>query len=51
MRRFANFGEARNFTKSKTPPWVFLTFLNCTNGAKSRNVLHMFPIMIFSKIV
>ena len=24
-----------NFTKSNTPPWVFFTFLNCTNGTKS----------------
>ena len=23
-----------NFTKSNTPPWVFCTFLNCTNGTK-----------------
>ena len=28
--------EACNFTKSNTPPWVFFTFLNCTNGTKSR---------------
>ena len=28
---------ACNITKSNTPPWVFLRFLNCTNGAKSRN--------------
>ena len=24
-----------NFTKSNTTPWVFFTFLNCTNGTKS----------------
>ena len=24
--------EACNFTKINTPPWVFLTFLNCTNA-------------------
>ena len=29
--------EACNFTKSNTFPWVFLRFLNCTNGTKSRN--------------
>ena len=23
-----------NFTKSKTPSWVFSRFLNCTNGTK-----------------
>ena len=28
--------EARNFTKSITPLWVFLSFLNCANGAISR---------------
>ena len=27
---------ACNFTKSNTPPWVFFTFLNCTNGTKLR---------------
>ena len=26
--------KACNFTKSNTPPWVFFTFLNCTNGTK-----------------
>ena len=29
--------EACNFTKINTPPWMFFTFLNCTNGTKSRN--------------
>ena len=24
-------------TKSNTPPWVFFTFLDCTNGTKLRN--------------
>ena len=28
--------EACNFTKSNTPPWVFFTFLNCTNGTTGR---------------
>ena len=28
--------ETCNFTKSNTPPWVFLCLLNCTNGTKSR---------------
>ena len=32
---------ACNFTKSNTPPWVFLTFLNCANGTKSRNASHI----------
>ena len=31
-----------NFTKSNTPPWVFFTFLNCTNGTKSRNAPRVF---------
>ena len=27
-------------TKINTLPWVFFTFLNCTNGTKSRNASH-----------
>ena len=27
--------EACNFANSKTSPWFFLTFLNCTNGTQS----------------
>ena len=42
--------KACNFTKSNTPPWVFFTFVKCTNGTKSqktlqylnRNILHIF---------
>ena len=30
-----------NFTKSKTPPRLFFTFWNCTNGTKSRNASHL----------
>ena len=30
-----------NFTKNNTPPWVFFTFLNCTNGTKSHNAPHI----------
>ena len=33
--------SACNFTKSNALPWVFFTFLKCTNGTKSRNVLHI----------
>ena len=34
---FAQFKKKTcNFTNSSTPPWVFLRFLNCTNGTKSR---------------
>ena len=33
--------EACNFTKSTTPPWCFLRFLNCTNGTKSRKALQI----------
>ena len=29
------------FTKSNTPPWVFFTFFNCTNGTKSCNASHI----------
>ena len=28
--------KACTFKKINTTPWVFLTFLNCANGAKSR---------------
>ena len=28
-------------TKSNTPPWVFFTLFNCTNGTKSRNISHV----------
>ena len=31
----------RSVTKINTPPWVFFTFLNCTNGTKSRNAPHL----------
>ena len=27
--------------KINTPPWVIFTFLNCTNGTKSRNASYM----------
>ena len=30
------------FTKSNTPPWMFFTFLNCTNATKSRKTSHIF---------
>ena len=30
-----------NFTKNNTPPWVFFTFLNCTNGTKLHNAPHI----------
>ena len=33
--------EACNFTKINTPPWVFFTFFNCTNGTKSRNASYI----------
>ena len=33
--------EAYNFIESKTPPWVFFKFLNCTNDIKSRNLSHI----------
>ena len=40
MFSFASFVYI-NFTKINTPPWVFFTFLNCTNGTKSRNAPHL----------
>ena len=33
--------EAYNFIESKTPPWVFFKFLNCTNDIKLRNLSHI----------
>ena len=32
---------ACNFAKINTPPWVFFTFFNCTNGTKSHNTTHI----------
>ena len=40
--------SARNFTKINTPPWVFFTFLNCTNASKSHNAPHIFFYRSFS---
>ena len=34
--------QMQAFTKSNTPLWVFLRFLNCSDGNKSRNASHMF---------
>ena len=33
------FNKVADFTVSNTSPWVFFTFLNCTNGTK----LHIAP--------
>ena len=30
-----------SFPKSNTPPWVFFTFFNCTNGTKSHNTPYL----------
>ena len=35
-QRQINVVLACNFTTINTPPWVFSTFLNCTNDTKSR---------------
>ena len=48
--------KACNFTKSNTPSWVFFTFLNYTNGTKSRNASYLEPsrtsaVELFVKIV
>ena len=37
--------EACSFTKSNFSLWVFFTFLNCTNGTKSRWTFHIFVIL------
>ena len=37
-----NLLKASNFTKSNTSPWLFLCFLNCTNGTISSKISHRF---------
>ena len=39
--RSVTFSRAAGFTRSNTTPWMFFTFLNCTNGSKSRKGSHM----------
>ena len=34
--------EAYNVTNSNTDPWVFFTFINCTNETKSRKATHFY---------
>ena len=34
-----------NVTKTKTRPWVVFTFLNCTNGTKSRKASHIDKVL------
>ena len=41
--------SACNLTKINTPPWVFFTFLNGTNGTKSRNAPHVFDFKGFGR--
>ena len=36
---------ACNFTKSNTPPWVFLRFLNYTNDSKLRKASHILTLL------
>ena len=36
---------AFNFTKNNTPPWIFSTFLNCTNVTKSHITHNLFDRM------
>ena len=38
-----------NFTKSNSPPWVFFTFLNCTNGTKPCKTYHLTVGILFTK--
>ena len=41
-----------NFTKSNIPPWVFLRFLNCTYGRKSRKASRInTPFSIYLKSI
>ena len=44
MRRFTG---CDTITKSNTLPWVFSSFLNCTNGTKSPKAAHssLLPIL------
>ena len=34
--------DYNNSVKSNTSPWVFLRFLNCANGNKSRKASHIY---------
>ena len=48
-----NFSKV-NKSKSNTPTWAFFTFLNCTNGTKSRKTLHFISdarVTITNKLV
>ena len=38
------------FTKSDTPLRMFLTFLNCTNGTKSRNA-SLWKLTVNDKVI
>ena len=40
-----------NCTKSNTPPWEFFTFLNCTNGIKSRKTSHLIELSVLTSIM
>ena len=42
-----NLIQACNFTKTNTPPWVFLRFLNCANGTESHNAPYIWLSDIF----
>ena len=44
---FSKFAAWCNFTKTITPPWVFLPFSNCTNGTKSPEASHIDVINVF----
>ena len=47
LRDLVPFVKPATLLKIDTPPWVFFTFLNCTNGAKSRNAPHICKIDLY----
>ena len=40
-RRNVSLSKVAGLTKSSSPPWVFFTFLNCSNDTKLRKVSHV----------
>ena len=41
LRDLVAFVQFKKREKINTPPWVFFTFLNCSNATKSRNASHL----------
>ena len=46
FQKLKNTHGACNFIKGNTPPWVFFTFLCCTNDIKSRRASHIFTFSL-----